>query len=185
MKREKKPTRYSGQGSAGSSYVYLAPLGLSFKLLLVGMGLAMLLFTTVFVPLHAARIGKPVTPPEMWILGGATAAVMMVGLLIPITKTRLTVQTDGVEIVNSAVYRRKLRYGRITEVRVGPVTGLLQGAGLRPLGKGHTGYIAGGPTVTFVLSSGEIVTTSCPEPDAVVALVRPRLGKLPHGGTVA
>ena len=43
------------------------------------------------------------------------------------------------------------------------------------MGGGNTGYLTGGPTVTFTLTNGSRVTASATNPEQVVAEVNSRL----------
>lgn len=175
---EKEEMTKYGQGfNSGAERTFVVGLTGSFKALLGGIGVLVLVTGGALLPVLAWEQENFWGSAEFWVF--IVCFVFTLALTLPLLgmKTRLRVHADGMEIVNSGIFKKSLTYGEIEAVEVGPITGLLQGAGLRIMGGGQTGYLTGGPSVSFILIDGKVITVSCDEPDAAVALVRRRLGQ--------
>lgn len=80
---------------------------------------------------------------------------------------RLQLREHGIRISVAGLFSTEVRYQDITEVTVGPTTGLLQGMGLRILPGRGTGYLVGGPTVR-IRTGNSTLLVSCTRPEEFI-----------------
>lgn len=148
----------------------------SFKVLLGAVSLAVLGMLALLAPRMLRDFEQPLTSIDFWIL--VASVLLSVGVTLPLlfAKTRMHIHPGGVDIVTCGIFKKSLTYSEIQSVETGPVTGLMHGAGLRMMGGGQTGYLTGGPSVSFNLVNGTTVTVSCTDPDAALAAVRRMAG---------
>ena len=101
--------------------------------------------------------------------------LLIAAVFVPILMmtARISVGEDGVRIRVAALFSTQIRYGEITGISAGPVTGLREGMGLRILPDG-TGYLVGGPSIRIDCGN-TCVVVSCTHPEQLLACLGPRL----------
>lgn len=107
----------------------------------------------------------------------AAAAVAALFAAITMMTARLQLREHVVRISVAGLFSTEVRYRDITDVSVGPVTGLLRGMGLRILPRQGIGYLVGGPTVR-IRTGNSILLVSCTRPEEFIE----RLGSARAGG---
>lgn len=156
---------------------YVAPLTKKFKLFLCGV-LAFVLVSVALPIMIFGPVDQDGTHQGLLIsvLVGATVALVIVPMIF--SSTRIDLLDTSVKITTMKFFSKELPYSEIETAEVGPETGLVQGAGLRIMGGGNTGYLTGGPSVTFTLANGSRVTASATNSEQVVAEVNSRIGAI-------
>ena len=153
---------------------YVAPLTKKFKLFLCGVIVFVLLSVALPIMIFGP-VDKDGTNQGLFIsaLVGASVALVIIPMIF--SSTRIDLLDTSLKITTMKVFSKELPYSEIEQAEVGPVTGLVMGAGLRIMGGGHTGYLTGGPSITLTLTNGSRVTASATNPEQVVAEVNSRL----------
>ena len=156
---------------------YVAPLTKKFKLFLCGVIVFVLLSVALPIMIFGP-VDKDGTYQGLFIsaLVGASVALVIIPMIF--SSTRIDLLDTSLKITTMKFFSKELPYSEIEKAEVGPETGLAQGAGLRIMGGGNTGYLTGGPTVTFTLTNGSRVTASATNPEQVVAEVNSRIGAI-------
>lgn len=154
---------------------YVAPLTKKFKLFLCGVIVFVLLSVALPIMIFGP-VDKDGTYQGLFIsaLVGASVALVIIPMIF--SSTRIDLLDTSLKITTMKFFSKELPYSEIEKAEVGPETGLAQGAGLRIMGGGNTGYLTGGPTVTFTLTNGSRVTASATNPEQVVAELNSRIG---------
>jgi hypothetical protein len=124
------------------------------------MALAVLGLVTTACLVAAGAGGQPV-------LLFAAAAVAALFAALMTMAARLQLREHGVGISVAGLFSTEVRYRDISDVAVGPVTGLLQGMGLRILPGRATGYLVGGPTVRIRCGNATLLV-SCTRPEEFI-----------------
>ncbi|WP_421083919.1 hypothetical protein [Rothia nasimurium] len=153
---------------------YLSPLTKNFKFFLCGVIVFVLLSVTLPIMIFGP-VDKDGSSQGLLISVFVGAAVALIIIPIIFSSTRIDLLKTSIKITTMKFFSKELPYSEIEQAEVGPVTGLVMGAGLRIMGGGHTGYLTGGPSVTFTLTNGSRVTASATNPEQVVAEVNSRL----------
>ncbi|WP_326502543.1 hypothetical protein [Rothia nasimurium] len=153
---------------------YVAPLTKKFKVFLCGVIVFVLLSVALPIMIFGP-VDKEGTHQGLLISALVGAAVALVIIPMIFSSTRIDLLDTSLKITTMKFFSKELPYSEIEKAEVGPETGLVQGAGLRIMGGGNTGYLTGGPSVTFTLTNGSRVTASATNPEQVVAEVNSRL----------
>ena len=156
---------------------YVAPLTKKFKLILWGLIVFELLSVTLPIMIFGP-IDQDGSSQGLYISAFVGAAVALIIILVIFSSTRIDLLETSVKITTMKFFSKELPYSEIEKAEVGPETGLVQGAGLRIMGGGNTGYLTGGPSVTFTLANGSRVTASATNSEQVVAEVNSRIGAI-------
>lgn len=156
---------------------YVAPLTKNFKLILWGLIVFELLSVTLPIMIFGPA-DQDGSSQGLHISAFVGAAVALIIIPIIFSSTRIDLLESSVKVTTMKFFSKELPYSEIEQAEVGPVTGLVMGAGLRIMGGGHTGYLTGGPSVTFTLTNGSRVTASASNPEQVVAEVNSRIGAI-------
>lgn len=155
---------------------YTAHLTKNFTYLLIGV----LIFSlgSAFIPLILVSPDDPDKGAAYWISGIITLLVLLVTIPTFFLHTRLTLSDSGVDISMLGIFTKHLPYTSISTLEEGPTTVMKHGAGLRIIALAHTGYLSGGPSVTFTLTDGQKITASTPEPAQVIQAFNARLATI-------
>lgn len=95
-------------------------------------------------------------------------ALALVGLTVACVAMRTTITVSDEAVTMSVLgFSHSVNLSTITSVQVGPDTGLMEGAGPRPVGNA-TAYIVGGPTVQIDTRTTTYLA-SAERPEEVVA----------------
>ncbi|MGO4191149.1 hypothetical protein AB4Y67_05720 [Arthrobacter sp. YAF17] len=108
---------------------------------------------------------------QMPLLAVFVAAVFMAAMTMSV---RVQLDDVGLSIRVAGLFSTTVPYGEITAVSAGPITGFLQGMGLRILPGGGTGYLVGGPTVR-IQCSNTTVLVSCADTQRLVTGIGARI----------
>lgn len=84
---------------------------------------------------------------------GVFGLICLICVLIFFTRVKLTIGADSVLVSTLLVFRKKFRLCDIDQIRIGPYTGLAEGAGFRLLGKDRVGYLTGGDCIEIVANN--------------------------------
>lgn len=156
------------QTSQASSF--RAPLTSNFKIFL---GLILVLsLGGVILPLILFNQGQD---QGLSISLSVGALLCLTILPLFLTSTRIDLLEDSIRIRTMRFFFTEINYGEIASAQVGPVTGLKEGAGLRLLTGGRTGYLTGGPSISLTLINGKTILASAQKPDQVLQALKPRL----------
>lgn len=148
---------------------FVAPLTKNFKLFLCGVLAFVLVSVTLPVLIFGSQGSGDISQESLIsLIVGVAVALSLIPIIF--SSTRIDLLDASVKITTMKFFSKELAYSQIENVEVGPVTGLVQGAGLRVLGGGNTGYLTGGPSVTFTLANGSRVTASVRNPQHFLAM---------------
>lgn len=155
---------------------FVAPLTRSFKNLLWCSFIFVLVSVTAPILIFGPQ-DKEGSYEGVMISGLVVVLIGLTTLPLILSSTRIDLLDSSVKITTMKFFSTTLHYHEIDSVEVGPTTGIRHGAGLRFMGAGATGYLTGGPSVTFTLTNGSQVTASATASEEVVAAVDKKLGR--------
>lgn len=101
------------------------------------------------------------------------AIIVAIGVtLLLVRSLEVVIEAQGDHLVLRVpwLYKKKISITEIVSVEVGPETSLVEGYGIRYLGKNRRGLLVGGPSLSITTSSRQILV-SCDDPKLLVQTI--------------